>query len=360
MTLGKSQLSLFTKATRLGSGKQGVELTDEACLALLAIAARDLDALEYLPEVCLRADGINLFSGAPSALNIRLDQEPLAVFSKLVASGVPDVDMYFSCLAALHKGRLKYERILATQPVPTIDQVGPRGLLMYGLLPTDALAALLLWRKWIFDIDNRAGQETGYVFEPILAGAIGGTPASATKSPVHRRADRSKGRQVDCIVEQDKMAYEFKLRVTIAASGQGRWSEELEFPQDCKDSGFIPALVVLDPTSDPKLTQLQSAFLAAGGRAFIGDDAWNHLESKAGPSMGVFVEKYIRAPLADILAHAPDARALPDFCISLRPGEVAFTLGDEPASFPRAEPDPSLATGIDVLPEDVAEQLPGV
>ena len=28
-------------------------------------------------------------------------------------------------------------------------------------------------------------------------------------------------------------AYEFKLRVTIAASGQGRWKEELDFPSDC-------------------------------------------------------------------------------------------------------------------------------
>ena len=35
-------------------------------------------------------------------------------------------------LAALHKARLKYARILKTQAVPTIDQVGPRGCCSTG------------------------------------------------------------------------------------------------------------------------------------------------------------------------------------------------------------------------------------
>ena len=34
--------------------------------------------------------------------------------------------------------------------------------------------------------------------------------------------------------------------MTIAASGQGRWKEELDFPADCKASGYVPVLVVLD------------------------------------------------------------------------------------------------------------------
>ena len=119
----------------------------------------------------------------------------------------------FACLAALHKARLKYERILETQPVPTIDQVGPRGLLQFGGMDVRALAGFLLWRKWVFDIDNRAGQETGYLFEPIIAAAVGGVPVSARKSPVRRRNAPSKGRQVDCL--REKRAYEIKLRVTI-------------------------------------------------------------------------------------------------------------------------------------------------
>ena len=44
----------------------------------------------------------------------------------------------------------------------------PRGLLQYGGMSPKTLAGFLLWRKWIFDIDNRAGQETGYLFEPII------------------------------------------------------------------------------------------------------------------------------------------------------------------------------------------------
>lgn len=58
------------------------------------------------------------------------------------------------------------------------------------------------------------------LFEPILAAALGGVPFPAKKSPVKRAEDPTKGRQVDCVVDRD--AYEFKIRVTIAASGQGR------------------------------------------------------------------------------------------------------------------------------------------
>ena len=100
---------------------------------------------------------------------------------------IPDADMFFACLANLHKRRLKYERILQTQPIPTIEQVGPRGLLQFGAVCTNALTSLLLWRKWFFDINNRAGQETGYLFEPIIAHAIGGMPFSAKASPIRRQ-----------------------------------------------------------------------------------------------------------------------------------------------------------------------------
>ena len=36
---------------------------------------------------------------------------------------------------------------------------------------------------------------------------------------------------MDCLCND--RAYEIKIRMTIAASGQGRWGEELEFPEDC-------------------------------------------------------------------------------------------------------------------------------
>lgn len=357
MTLSAVQHSLFVKATKLGAGKQAVALSDGAARALIAITADDLG---ILPDIAALSASVALYSNQPpSRLSVDNGEPPLAMFERLVTSGAVDADMYFSCLAALHKGRLKYERILSTQALPTIDQVGPRGLLLYGLMQTSALASLLLWRKWIFDIDNRAGQETGYVFEPILAGAIGGAPASAGKSPVRRRNDRSKGRQVDCVL--DNVAYEFKLRVTIAASGQGRWAEELEFPLDCVDSGFVPALVVLDPTDDPKLDQLQREFKNAGGKAYIGDAAWDHLEQQAGASMGVFVKRYIRHPLKDLLEQAPSPEAIPDFAVTMEPGAVHFRTGSATAVFKRADTDSiMISEEEDVIPEDVDEQTPGV
>ena len=123
---------------------------------------------------------------------------------------IPDFDTYFQNLCELHKRRRKYEMILQAQPLPTMLQVAPRALLEFGSIPASALASWLTWRKWFYDIDNRAAQETGYLFEPILASALGGTPYGSRNSPIKRTGDNSKGRQVDCIVGRD--AYEFKLR----------------------------------------------------------------------------------------------------------------------------------------------------
>jgi hypothetical protein len=183
----------------------------------------------------------------------------------------------------------------------------------------------------MFDIDNRAAQETGYLFEPIMASAIGGVPASAAQSPVRRREDRTKGRQVDCI--RDTLAYEIKLRVTIAASGQGRWQEELEFPLDCAASGFMPVLVVLDSTPNPKLTELRQAFESASGLVYVGDDAWSHLDSAAGPTMSRFLDRYVRHPLESLLKDAPPE--LPELTLSMTADAVVFKLGQFLHSVPR-------------------------
>jgi len=270
------------------------------CAYVVARIAHDLGFAEHFPEA--PGDLAAFFTTRDiDTLTLPVD-DPRGMFERLVALD-SDSDMYFACLAALHKARLKYETILETQPIPTLEQVGPRGLLQFGKLSPRALAALLFWRKWMFDIDNRAGQETGYLFEPVIANAIGGTPVPASKSPVKRRRDGKKGRQVDCIL--DKRAYELKIRVTIAASGQGRWREELDFPADCKASGYTPVLVVLDGTANPKLAELERAFLAEGGEVFIGPAAWQHLDDLAGPTMSRFLETYVRAPLDRLLSEAP-------------------------------------------------------
>lgn len=215
-----------------------------------------------------------------------------------------DFITYLNCLTELHKRRRKYGLILRRQPLPTMVQVSPRALMEYGPdFPPEALASWLTWRKFFYDLDNRSAQETGYLFEPILAAAIGGEPKSARERVVRRTDDPSKGRQVDCwkvLPDGTPLAYELKLRVTIAASGQGRFGEELSFARDCKNSGATPVLVVLDPTENDKLTGLQDAYRAAGGHAYVGDAAWSHLEDEAGETMASFIERYVRIPVASV------------------------------------------------------------
>lgn len=211
---------------------------------------------------------------------------------------------YLKCLTELHKRRRKYGLILERQPFPTMVQVSPRSLMEYGPeFPPEALASWLTWRKFFYDIDNRSAQETGYLFEPILAAAIGGESKSAREKVVRRSEDQSKGRQVDCwkiLADGTPLAYELKLRVTIAASGQGRFAEELSFAEDCRQSGVKPILVVLDPTKNEKLTGLQSAYKKVGGHAYVGVAAWAHLEDEAGPTMAKFIEKYVRRPVGEV------------------------------------------------------------
>jgi hypothetical protein len=244
-----------------------------------------------------------------------------------------DADTYFACLASLHTRRLKLQRIQRQQAFPSMDQVGPRGLLQFGSLSPKGLATMLFWRKWIFDIDNRVAQETGYVFEPILAFAIGGMPVSQGKSPIRRASDSSKGRQVDCVLGTE-YAYEMKLRVTSAASGQGRWGEEMQFPVDCRHSGYTPVLIVFDPTPNSKLDELSRAFNEAGGAVYIGEDAWAHLDEKAGRTMATFIEKYVRGPIGDLIAAAPDP--LPDITFSNLGAELRIKVGDEVLVVPRS------------------------
>lgn len=353
MALTRAQQTLLEKARALGSGAQGVALTDPQCRGLIGIVARDLGLEESFPEIPSRL--ANYFEVKPPESLVIEDGSVVGMFERLVNLRV-DAETYFACLAALHKGRMKYRRILATQPVPTIDQVGPRGILEYGALRTDELVALLFWRKWMYDIDNRSAQETGYVFEPIIAGAVGGAPAPAKSSPVRRRSDSAKGRQVDCV--RSGSAYEFKLRVTIAASGQGRWREELDFPEDCQASGYEPHLIVFDPTPNPKLEELRKAFRAAGGDAHIGDDAWSHLEELAGPTMARFLDLYLRDPLSALLRDVPDG--LPELRLAMDDERVTFSVGGGTYDVARAVPDPGLADSGGGIPDDAPDVLPGL
>jgi hypothetical protein len=329
-----AQKTLIEKARNVGNSEMAVPLSAEVCAYLCGVVVKDLNLVAEVPEV--PKDLPQFFETWPVS-SLTLGGVSFEDLAAKVFALKPDSDTYFSCLAALHKSRLKYEQILQRQAFPTFDQVGPRGLLQFGSLPSPALAGMLFWRKWLYDLDNRAGQETGYLFEPILANAIGGTPVS-------------KGRQVDCV--KQKLAYEFKMRVTIAASGQGRWGEELQFPVDCIESGFTPVLVVLDPTPNPKLSELVKVFDEAGGHTFVGESAWQHLEAQAGPVMSVFLERYVRQPLASLISEAPDP--LPPMTVRLLDGgDIEFKVGNDKLRIERAE---DLVDGEqEDLPDDVSD-----
>ena len=257
----------------------------------------------------------------------------LDAYDALLQVGPVDTDTYFLSLAALHRARLKFANIVRLQATPSLEQVGPRGLLQHGELSAEALGSLLVLRKWMYDIDNRAAQETGYLFEPVMAGAIGGSPMPPRSSPV-KRGGTGSGRQVDCL--RGTKAYEIKIRVTIAASGQGRWGEELSFPADCEASGYEPILVVLDGTQNPKLSELAAAFARHGGHAYIGQEAWAHLEAEAGPTMSVFFEKYIRSPFDELLERTP--AEIPELRLHLRPDSIRLQIGTETLNITRTEP----------------------
>jgi hypothetical protein len=130
---------------------------------------------------------------------------------------------------------------------------------------------------------------------------------------------------VDCLL--DDRAYELKIRVTIAASGQGRWQEELDFPIDCRKSGFKPILVCMDSTANPKLEALARAFIKQKGEVYVGQAAWDHLEALAGETMSKFLEHYVRGPIQSVLEDAGDT--LLDICAHWHEEAIEIEIGDE-------------------------------
>lgn len=292
--------SFLTAVRTLGTGRAiSISLSDDEMCALVEVILHDLGARDLALDMgAVDRDVGSYFERPLSSLKKNPFKLPFWEVFYAARAQIQDFVTYFKCLCEMHKRRVKYDLILSRQPMPTSDQIAPRVLLEYGATDAAILATWMTWRKWLFDLDNRAGQETGYLFEPILAASLGGVSYGASKSPIRRRGDAAKGRQVDCIVDRD--AYEFKIRVTIAASGQGRFAEELTFVEDCVASDYRPVLIVLDPTSNPRLGELSRAFVNAGGVIFIGEDAWAHLEERAGPTMATFLEQYVRRPISQI------------------------------------------------------------
>lgn len=311
--LSAEESKFLTKITTLGSSTAlPVAMSSSEFAKLIGVVYHDTDLFSELekthPGLSEKINpGIDYYKISYDWFNKSIpldDLEHISLMRKAIAD-IPDFVTYLRCLSELHKRRKKYSMILSAQPMPTMVQISPRSLMEYGHIDPQALASWLTWRKFFYDLDNRSAQETGYLFEPILAAAIGGEPKGARAKVVKRSEDPSKGRQVDCwkaLPGQPPLAYEFKLRVTIAASGQGRIGEEHQFAIDCKTSGAVPVLLILDPTPNPTMTGLKAAYEENGGHAYIGNEAWNHLETEAGEVMARFIEKYVRAPISEISA----------------------------------------------------------
>ncbi|NQT38151.1 MAG: hypothetical protein HQ581_11715 [Planctomycetes bacterium] len=102
------------------------------------------------------------------------------------------------------------------------------------------------------------------------------------------------------------------------------------FASYCKNSGFRPILLVLDPTPSSRLTDLAAEFDTCGGLSYIGDDAWNHLEERAGEVMGKFIEHYIKEPIAEITKHEDTLKPI---SICRREDVVEITIGDHSRFF---------------------------
>lgn len=329
-TLDAETRALINKARTLGNStpSHSIYLDDSELLRLCAVVAVELGQGELVEDyVDVRQIGDGYYQ-----IPLKWFKEPINPSVSLegrfleLRGTLSDFATYFKLLSELHKRRIKFDLILIDQPLPEMEQIVPRCLLEYGMRPEETLASWLVWRKWIYDIDNRSAQETGYLFEPILAAAIGGVGYSSRSSPIKRSGQPSRGRQVDCI--DGKFAYEFKMRVTIAASGQGRFGEELDFAKDCLESGFEPILLVLDPTPSPRLSELAREYETCGGCAYIGDQAWEHLEEKAGENLSNFIERYIKKPIDEVSTSYSD-KLLKPISLTCDTGRITIRIGDQ-------------------------------
>lgn len=308
MPITRQQKVFYKTFSQHGSGSAMVEVEPKDVVLLIHIAYLDIFESEpawFSAPFCELAKE-NFYTITPEKVAELPSISVEEAVNYLQLSGATNTEnviyLYLKNLSELWRRRFKFYNILKTQPFPLTEQIGPRCLLEYGNCEDALLFSWMSWRKLIYDIDNRSAQETGYLFEPILASCLGGESVSHRHSPVKRIDDNgnptAEGRQIDCYIEDSREAYELKLRVTIAASGQGRFSEEMSFPYEARMAGLTPVLIVFDPTPSALLDRLKVKYVEEGGRYAIGEDAWNMLTERAGREMGKYIIKYIKPPIS--------------------------------------------------------------
>lgn len=334
MPITRQQRVFYKTFSQHGSGSALVEVDPKDIVLLIHIAYLDIFESEpawfSAPFCRLAKESFYMITPEKVEALPRVSMEE--AINDLQLSGATNTEnviyLYLKNLSELWRRRFKFYNILKTQPFPFTEQIGPRCLLEYGNCEDTLLFSWMRWRKLIYDIDNRSAQETGYLFEPILASCLGGESVSHRHSPVKRMDDHgnptAEGRQIDCYIEDSREAYELKLRVTIAASGQGRFREEMSFPYEARMAGLTPILIVFDPTPSTLLDRLKAKYVEEGGRYAIGEDAWKILTERAGKEMGKYIIKYIKPPISKM----DEIRLAVPANIHLAASETNITISD--------------------------------
>jgi hypothetical protein len=321
-SLSESDLANQIRRLRKHSSRtKGVEVNmgDSEIHALLSIIAGDL---ELNTDVDTRFTSGDYYSFSideidSDAMYSTTPKERLKGFVKQQ----PGAFRYFKALMTLHGKRLKYKQIKEHQGFTDLDAIVQRGMLEYGEVDGEYLPDWMKWRKFAYDIDNRVAQEAGYVFEPILAEALGGEQISQSKAPIE-------GRQIDALVAETQTAYEFKLRVTIAASGQGRFQKMQDKAEDIRESGYRPILLVLDPSQpSDKLRKLIRRYEDQDGEVFVGNEAWEHLDERSGESMGTFIDLYVERMVTDLVEGERDG--IEDITFRNEDGKIILEVAGE-------------------------------
>ncbi len=131
MALSQAQLAMVEKARAIGGGTQGVALSESACVYILGTVVADLDLKAEFPEFPGKLPAF--FSGDPVG-SLEIPGIPFLPLLERLVGLAPDADTYFASLTKLHKTRLKYERILNTQPIPTMFPARlPQERLRFGI-----------------------------------------------------------------------------------------------------------------------------------------------------------------------------------------------------------------------------------
>ena len=299
LTLAQSRLLSDCRALGQG-GPQPVYLEDPALLRLIGVVERELadgQRIPALPELARPTS--DYFDLGLEWFETPLEEGDVVYVFLSAMQSIQGFDVTLACLCELHKRRVKFSRFRETQPLPDINDMASTILMEFGGTPPAEFASWLVWLQRNYYIENRANQVASHLFKTIMAMALGGETFEAGASPIRCAQDASRGRHVGCVV--GRRAYAFMYHLTDATSEKGRFREELRFAEDCKASGYEPILLVLEGERCRKAEIMSETFLANGGEALIGREAWEHLAAEAGPTMSRFLDRFIRAPMDTVV-----------------------------------------------------------